>query len=110
METMKQMGFKMIDCTRFVTAASEIARNTLIHGGGGEMKISTIRENGRTGLQLLFRDQGPGIPEVEQALRPGYTTGKGMGKGLSGAKNLSHRFSISCPPGEGCNVTLVRWK
>lgn len=104
------MSFRPIDCTRFVTAASEIARNMLIHGGGGELRIQQVEESNRTGLRLTFTDEGPGIESIQRAMTPGYSSAKGLGRGLSGAKNLSHQFEIESKLHEGCKVTLTRWK
>ena len=103
------LGFTLVDQTKFVTAASELARNTLIHGRGGEMELSTL--NGpRAGIRLDFRDKGPGIPNIELALRDGFTTGSGLGLGLGGAKRLVNEFEISSRPGEGTTVAITRWK
>lgn len=105
-----QMRFTLVDQTKIVTAASELARNTLQHGGGGRM-IMTIEENGiRQGLRLTFEDKGPGIPNVEEAMRDGYTTAGGMGLGLSGSKRLMNNFEIETKVGEGTRVTVIRWK
>jgi serine/threonine-protein kinase RsbT len=94
-----------------VTAASELARNTVIYGGGGEMRIERVFEGPRrSGLRLTFEDQGPGIADIELALRDGFTTGNGLGLGLSGARKLSHQFDIWSKPGEGTRVTITRWK
>lgn len=103
-------GFSLIDQTKIVTAASEIARNTVIHGGGGTLNIDVLRHNGRTGLRLLFSDRGRGIPDVARAMTDGYSTAGGLGLGLSGAKRLSSEFDISSTPGKGTTVTLIRWK
>lgn len=104
-----QLGFNLVDQTKFVTAASELARNTIIHGGGGEMRLETL--NGpRTGLRLIFEDHGPGISDVDMALRDGFTTGSGLGLGLGGAKRLASEFEIESKLGEGTRVTLTRWK
>jgi serine/threonine-protein kinase RsbT len=108
-ETAAGMGFSLVDQTKVVTAASELARNTLIHGGGGEMELTTL--NGpRSGLRLAFQDKGPGIPNIELALRDGFTTGSGLGLGLGGAKRLVNEFDITSRPGEGTRVTITRWK
>jgi serine/threonine-protein kinase RsbT len=104
-----RLGFSLVDQTKLVTAASELARNTIIHGSGGSMQVETL--NGpRTGLRLTFEDQGPGIPNIELALRDGYTTGYGLGLGLGGAKRLVSEFDIVSRPGEGTRVTITRWK
>jgi serine/threonine-protein kinase RsbT len=104
------MRFSLVDQTKIVTAASEIARNTVIYGGGGEVEVSELQEGARTGVQLVFSDRGPGIADLEQALRDGYTTGTGLGLGLGGARRLCSEFRIQSQPGEGTQVTLVRWR
>lgn len=104
------VGFSLVDQTKIVTAASELGRNTVIYGGGGEVDIQPLLEGLRRGLRLVFRDQGPGIADIEQALRDGYTTGGGMGLGLGGARRLSNEFAIDSAPGRGTRVTIVRWK
>lgn len=103
-------GFSLVDQTKLVTAASELARNTLDYGGGGNMKIEALNSDKRRGLRLTFEDRGPGIPDIELALRDGYTTGHGLGLGLSGAKRLSNEFEISSRVGEGTRVMIARWK
>ena len=106
-----EVGFSLVEQTKIVTAASELARNTVIYGGGGEMRIERLYEGPkRTGLRLTFEDQGPGIPDIELALRDGYTSGNGLGLGLNGARKLSHDFDIWSKPGEGTRVTITRWK
>ena len=105
-----EAGFNLVDQTKIVTAASELARNTLTHGGGGSMDLELIGESTRKGIRLLFNDQGPGIADVKQALRDGFTTGGGMGLGLGGAKRLSSEFELVSEPGKGTCVTFVRWK
>jgi serine/threonine-protein kinase RsbT len=104
------LGMGLVDQTKFVTAASELARNTLDYGGGGCVRLEVVDDGRRNGLRLTFTDRGPGIPDVEQALRDGFTTGHGMGLGLGGAKRLSHEFSITSSPGEGTTVSILRWK
>jgi len=104
------LGFGLVDQTKFVTASSELARNTLDYGGGGTIDIQLVENGVRSGLRLIFEDQGPGIPDIEQALRDGFTSGNGMGLGLGGAKRLSHEFEILSEPGKGTRVTIVRWK
>jgi serine/threonine-protein kinase RsbT len=104
------LGLGLVDQTKFVTAASELARNTLDYGGGGTVQIEIIRNGSKTGIRLVFEDQGPGIAEIEQAMADGFTTGNGMGLGLGGAKRLSHEFEISSRPGEGTRVSILRWK
>lgn len=105
-----KLGFSMVDQTKIVTAASELARNTLDYGGGGAMLLEAVDEGHRKGLRLIFDDQGPGIPDLQLALTDGYTTGGGLGLGLSGARRLSNEFDIVSKPGEGTRVTIVRWK
>jgi serine/threonine-protein kinase RsbT len=104
-----RLGFGLVDQTKLVTAASELARNTLDYGGGGTAVLEEV-EGPRRGLRLTFEDQGPGIPDVEAALRDGYTTGGGLGLGLGGAKRLSNEFEIASRPGEGTRVRITRWK
>jgi serine/threonine-protein kinase RsbT len=104
------IGFSLVDQTKIVTAASEIARNTIDYGGGGTMTMDSLRSGVRKGLRLVFSDQGPGIPDLARALEDGYTTGNGLGLGLSGAKRLSSEFDVKSAPGEGTTVTLIRWK
>ena len=108
-ENAAKLGFSLVDQTKVVTAASELARNTLIHGRGGQMELSTL--NGpRLGIRLTFEDTGPGIPDIDLALRDGFTTGSGLGLGLGGAKRLVNEFEVKSRPGEGTRVTVVRWK
>lgn len=109
-EWASKMGFSLVEQTKLVTAASEIARNTVIYGGGGTAEIASLEDNGKRGLQLRFVDQGPGIPDITLALRDGYTTGGGLGLGLSGAKRLVHEMTIDSTPGAGTRVTMIRWK
>jgi serine/threonine-protein kinase RsbT len=105
-----QAGFSLVDQTKIITAASEIARNTLDYGGGGELTLELLRDGARRGLRLTFTDQGPGIPDIDLALKDGYTTGNGLGLGLSGAKRLSNEFAVDSRPGTGTKITLARWK
>jgi len=105
-----EAGFGIVDQTKLITAASEIARNTVDYGGGGTMRIEIVREGARRGVQLTFRDNGPGIADIATAMTDGYTTGSGLGLGLSGAKRLSNEFSIESAPGKGTTVILARWK
>ena len=105
-----QMGFSLVDQTKMVTAASELARNTVVYGKGGDLLLEGLMENGRTGLRLTFQDRGPGIPDIEKALKDGYTTGTGLGLGLGGAKRLSNEFELHSRPGEGTRVTITRWR
>jgi len=104
-------GFTLVEQTKIVTAASELARNTVIYGGGGEMRIERLLQGPkRRGLRLTFEDHGPGIPDIDLALRDGFTTGTGLGLGLNGARKLSHEFDIWSKPGEGTRVTITRWR
>ncbi|HEU0079989.1 MAG TPA: anti-sigma regulatory factor [Longimicrobiaceae bacterium] len=105
-----EAGFSLIDQTKLVTAASELARNTLVHGGGGAMRMELLSQGGRRGIRLVFEDQGPGIPDVEQALRDGYTTASGMGLGLGGSRRLVNEFDIATVAGQGTRVTVIKWK
>jgi serine/threonine-protein kinase RsbT len=105
-----QAGFSLVDQTKIITAASEIARNTLDYGGGGELTLELLRDGARRGLRLTFTDRGPGIPDIDLALKDGYTTGTGLGLGLSGAKRLSNEFAVDSKPGTGTKITLARWK
>jgi len=102
-------GFRLVDQTKIVTAASELARNTVSYGGGGTVRIETLDEGVRKGLRLTFEDRGPGIADISLALTDGYTTAGGMGLGLSGSKRLVNEFDIWSKPGEGTRVTVVRW-
>ncbi|WP_345816546.1 anti-sigma regulatory factor [Paraburkholderia sp. PREW-6R] len=104
------LGLSLIDQTKFVTAASELARNTLIYGGGGDAHCFTLRRNGRTGLRLEFIDNGPGIADINKALTDGYTSGNGLGLGLGGAKRLCDEFEIRSAPGEGTHISITKWK
>ena len=105
-----ELGFNLVDQTKIVTASSELARNTLDYGGGGTLLLETVQTGSKIGLRLTFEDQGPGIPDVQQALQDGFTTGNGLGLGLGGAKRLSHEFEIESQLGRGTRVTVVRWK
>jgi serine/threonine-protein kinase RsbT len=105
-----ELGFNLVDQTKIVTAASELARNTLVHGGGGTVELESLVEVARRGLRLSFADQGPGIVDVAQALKDGFTTGGGLGLGLGGAKRLSNEFEIRSQPGAGTVVRISRWK
>ena len=106
----EQVGFRLVDVTKMVTAASEIARNTLDYGGGGTVRLEQLQEGARQGLRLVFEDQGPGIPDVERAMQDGYTSGGGMGMGLPGARRLVNEFEITSAVGAGTRVSLTRWK
>lgn len=105
-----ELGFNLVDQTKIVTAASELARNTVQYGGGGLVTIEVVERPGRRGLRLVFEDKGPGIPDVQLALRDGYTTGAGLGLGLGGARRLANEFQIESQPGKGTTVTFVRWR
>ena len=105
-----EMKCSLVDQTKIVTAASELARNLLIYGGGGEVRLELLQEGIRRGLRVVFEDHGPGIADIPQALRDGYTSGSGMGLGLGGAKRLVNDFEIVSKPGEGTRVTITRWK
>jgi serine/threonine-protein kinase RsbT len=109
-ESAVAQGFSLVDQTKIVTAASELARNTLDYGGAGEVEITLLSESSRRGVRLVFSDKGPGIADIEQALRDGFTSGGGLGLGLSGAKRLSNEFSIESRVGEGTQVTIARWR
>jgi serine/threonine-protein kinase RsbT len=105
-----EAGLSLVDQTKIITAASELARNTLDYGGGGQVLIEIIDEPGQRGVRLTFEDKGPGIPNIELALKDGFTTGTGLGLGLSGARRLSNEFSIQSKLGEGTKITIARWK
>lgn len=105
-----EAGFTLVDQTKVVTAASEIARNTFLYGGGGEVLIERVEEGTRKGLRLTFTDQGPGIPDIEQALKDGFTSGGGLGLGLGGARRLSSEFAIVSAPNQGTRVMIAKWK
>ena len=103
-------GLSLVDQTKLVTAASELARNTLVHGGGGTARVDVVKSaNGRVGVKLYFTDEGPGIPDIEQALTDGWSTGTGLGLGLSGARRLVDEFELTSKPGAGTRVTVVKW-
>ena len=105
-----ELGFNLVDQTKIVTAASELARNTVQYGGGGTVTIEALEALGRRGIRLTFADEGPGIADVELAMKDGYTTGGGLGLGLSGARRLSNDFSIESAPGQGTRITITRWR
>jgi serine/threonine-protein kinase RsbT len=105
-----ELGLSLVEQTKIVTAASELARNALVHGGGGSVELESLEEGTRRGLRLTFVDHGPGIADVEQALRDGFTTGGGLGLGLGGARRLAGEFEIRSRPGEGTWVRIVKWK
>jgi serine/threonine-protein kinase RsbT len=104
------IGFSLVDQTKIVTAASELARNAVQYGGGGTLRLEALNDDHRRGLRLVFEDRGPGIPDIAVALKDGYTTGSGLGLGLSGAKRLSNEFEIASAPGQGTRVAITRWK
>jgi len=104
------LGFNLVDQTKIVTASSELARNTVQYGGGGTVTIESLEVLGRRGLRLTFADNGPGIKDIELAMKDGYTTAGGLGLGLSGARRLSNDFHIDSTPGEGTRVTITRWR
>ncbi len=106
----EELRFSLVDQTRIITAASELARNTLQHGGGGSVAIEIVENGTRRGLRLTFKDQGPGIPDLELAMKDGYTTGGGLGLGLSGSKRLVNEFTILSKVGEGTEVSITKWK
>lgn len=105
-----ELSMSLVEQTKIVTAASELARNMVDYGGGGQMLMERLEDGLRKGLRLAFEDRGPGIADINQALRDGFTSGNGMGLGLGGAKRLSNEFSITSAPGEGTTVTITRWK
>ena len=105
-----KINLSLVDQTKIVTAASELARNMLIYGGGGEVTLEVLQEGVRHGLRVHFVDDGPGIPNIDLALHDGFTTGKGMGLGLGGAKRLVNEFNIESAPGKGTRVTIIRWR
>jgi serine/threonine-protein kinase RsbT len=104
------LRFSLVDQTKLVTAASELARNALDHGHGGHMTLEVVNGLSKSGLKLIFEDNGPGIADVEQALKDGFTTGSGMGLGLGGSKRLVNEFSVESQVGKGTKVTVLRWK
>ena len=106
----QQLGFSLVDQTKMITAASELSRNTVTYGGGGDMEWELLEDGIKRGLRLRFRDQGPGIPDIAQALTDGWTSGKGMGLGLSGSRRLVHEFDIQSEVGAGTCVSVIRWK
>ncbi|MFG6428704.1 anti-sigma regulatory factor [Roseateles sp. LYH14W] len=106
----QQLGFSLVDQTKMITAASELSRNTLIYGGGGDMQWRLRLDGIRAGLTLAFVDQGPGIPDLDLAMKDGWTSGGGLGKGLSGSKRLVNEFELASTVGQGTRVTITRWK
>ncbi|WP_338923072.1 anti-sigma regulatory factor [Pseudomonas silesiensis] len=105
----QECGMRLIDLTKLVTAVSELARNTMVYGGGGDMDWQILDENARTGLRLVFRDEGPGIPDIKLAMTDGWTSGSGLGLGLTGAKRLVEEFELETTPGKGTRITITRW-
>ncbi|WP_408259520.1 anti-sigma regulatory factor [Paraburkholderia phytofirmans] len=105
-----RLAFSTLERTKFVTAASELARNTLVHGKGGTLTIEEVSQNGRTGLKLVFEDAGPGIPDISRALEDGFSTAKSMGLGLGGARRLVSEFEITSTAGQGTRVSITQWK
>lgn len=105
-----ELGFSLVDQTKIVTAASELARNTVLHGGGGQATIEIVGNGIRRGLRLTFQDNGPGIADLDLAMKDGYSTAGGLGLGLSGARRLSNEFEIESAPGKGTRVCITRWK
>lgn len=105
-----EAGLSLVDQTKLVTAASELARNTVVYGGGGTARLNVVQSAGRCGVRIEFEDHGPGITDIELALKDGYTTGNGLGLGLSGAKRLCSEFELRSEPGKGTTVVITRWK
>ena len=106
----RELSFSIVDQTKIVTAGSELARNTVIHGGGGTLLLEPVAENGRRGLRLTFSDSGPGIKDTKLAMKGGWTSGTGLGMGLPGAKRLVNEFELVSKPGVGTTVIITRWK
>ncbi|OWQ92218.1 anti-sigma regulatory factor [Roseateles aquatilis] len=106
----QELKFSLVDQTKMITAASELSRNTLVYGGGGTMEWQLLQQGVRAGLRLAFVDQGPGIPDLELAMKDGWTSGSGLGMGLSGSKRLVNEFELDSGPGRGTRVTITRWK
>lgn len=106
----QERRFSLVDQTKLVTAASELARNTLTHGGGGTLTVKILEDGSRVGVRLQFDDAGPGIPDLAQAMTDGWTSGNGLGLGLSGAKRLCNEFEIDSQPGRGTRVVITRWR
>ena len=104
-----ECGMRLIDLTKLVTAVSELARNTMVYGGGGDMDWQILDENLKVGLRLTFRDEGPGIPDIKLAMTDGWTSGSGLGLGLTGAKRLVDEFELDTAPGQGTRITITRW-
>ena len=106
----QEIGFSLVEQTKLVTAASELARNTVVYGGGGDVVVESLDHGGLRGVQVTFRDDGPGIADVELALRDGFTTGGGLGLGLGGARRLVSEMTIDSAPGRGTRITVVKWR
>jgi serine/threonine-protein kinase RsbT len=106
----ERVGFSLVDQTKLVTAASELARNTIDYGGGGSVRLEMVENGVRRGVRLTFEDQGPGISDITMALKDGYTTGNGLGLGLGGARRLVNDFTIDSAPGSGTRIVIARWK
>jgi serine/threonine-protein kinase RsbT len=106
----QEIGFGLVDQTKMITAASELARNTVVYGGGGMLLLEVLQNGGRDGLRLRFEDHGPGIADLDLALTDGWSSGNGLGLGLSGSRRLVNEFDIETRPGEGTRVTIARWK
>jgi len=104
-----ECGMRLIDLTKLVTAVSELARNTMVYGGGGDMDWQILDDNHKVGLRLIFRDEGPGIPDIKLAMTDGWTSGSGLGLGLTGAKRLVDEFELDTAPGKGTRITITRW-
>jgi serine/threonine-protein kinase RsbT len=104
-----ECGMRLIDLTKMVTAVSELARNTMVYGGGGDMDWQILDEDHKVGLRLTFRDEGPGIADIKLAMTDGWTSGSGMGLGLTGAKRLVEEFELDTEPGKGTRITITRW-
>jgi serine/threonine-protein kinase RsbT len=105
-----EIGLNLVDQTKIVTAASELGRNTVVHGGGGMARVEIVQDAARRGLRLVCEDHGPGIRDIEQAMKDGFTTGTGLGLGLGGSRRLSNEFQIESHLGVGTRVTITRWK
>jgi serine/threonine-protein kinase RsbT len=105
-----EAGLSLVDQTKIITAASELARNTLDYGGGGVVRMQLLEKGGRRGVELVFEDKGPGIPDIQAALKDGFTTGSGLGLGLGGARRLTNEFSIESTVGVGTKIAIARWK
>lgn len=105
-----ELRFSLVDQTKIVTAASELARNALIYGGGGQARLEQLDDDGRQGLRVHFEDEGPGIPDIDAALRDGFTTGSGLGLGLGGARRLVNDFTVESAPGAGTRIAITRWR